>query len=124
MSRIAALNAEIDTFKAQCQRLQEAENTSKIALSERLKPALSDLREELRAVEREFAQLAPKQEHELLARRQELDTEAAGLREKVRLQTAALERQQQEQEDQRDSVEQSYVVSNDCVVTYSCIFDS
>lgn len=118
MSRLAALNAEIDSFKAQCQRLQDAENASKTALSQRLKPALADLREELRSVEREFQQLAPKHEDELHHRRQELESEVSALRDKVRVQQDALEAQRQQQEEQRDSVEQSYVVSDFAMLLY------
>lgn len=120
MSRIATLNAEIESFKAECQRLKDAENTAKIALSERLRPALSDLREELRQVEREFQQLAPKQEHELQARRQELDTEEAGLTEKVRLQTAVMEQQRAQQEEDKEAVEQNYVVSFFIITLTAC----
>jgi len=53
-SRLASLNAEITTFQAQVARLQQAENTAKSNLEEKLNPTLSELRGELRAAEDEF----------------------------------------------------------------------
>eukprot|EP01032_Pedospumella_encystans_P015278 gene15278-17485_t len=71
-SRLASLNAEISTFQAQLLRLQQTENTAKNNLNERLNPTLVQLRAELRAVEDEFQQLAPRQADELHTRRAEL----------------------------------------------------
>jgi hypothetical protein len=115
MTRIASLNAEIETFKAQCARLQQAENASKATLSERLLPTLSELRQDLRAIESEFQQLAPRQEEELQARRQEKAQEIAALEGKAHTQSDALEEQRRRHAERMDEVEQKYVVSSPLV---------
>jgi chromosome segregation ATPase len=112
MTRIASLNAEIETFKAQCARLQQAENASKATLSERLLPTLSELRQDLRAIETEFQQLAPRQEEELQARRQEKAQEIAALEGKAHSQSDTLEEQRRRHAERMDEVEQKYVVSH------------
>jgi chromosome segregation ATPase len=118
MTRIASLNAEIETFKAQCARLQQAENAAKASLTERLLPTLSELRQDLRAIETEFQQLAPKQEKELQARRQEKAQEIAALEGKTHTQSDALEEQRRRHAERMEEVEQKYVVSG--AVENSC----
>jgi DNA repair exonuclease SbcCD ATPase subunit len=109
-SRIASLCAEIETFKAQCARLQQAENAAKSALSERLQPTLAELRRDLRAVENEFQQLAPQQAEELQQRRQEKEQEVSALEAKLAEQQEALRTQRRQQEERLEAVEQKYVV--------------
>jgi chromosome segregation ATPase len=121
MTRIASLNAEIETFKAQCARLQHAENASKAALAERLLPSLSELREDLRAIEAEFLQLAPRQEEELQARRQEKVQEIAALESKAHHQSDALEEQRRRHAERMDEVEQKFVVRTvQCCGGFGC----
>jgi uncharacterized protein YlxW (UPF0749 family) len=68
------------------------------------------LRRDLRAVENEFQQLAPRQAEELQHRRQEKEQEVTALEAKLAEQQEALRTQRRQQEERLEAVEQKYVV--------------
>ena len=108
---MATLNAEIDNFKTQCNRLQQLDQTARKGLTDQLYPALAALRSELKTVENEFSQLAPKQELEVKQRRSEINEQVAVLQDKIRHQTDKYERQKRETTEEKEKIENNYVVS-------------
>jgi predicted nucleic acid-binding Zn-ribbon protein len=107
---VATLNAEVEGFRQQCARYQQAEAASRLALQEQLQPALASLRRELHAAEAEFEQLGPRLEEELRARTRDTEREADSLRAALRAHQEKWHAQRAAADEKKEALEEKHVV--------------